>query len=40
MLTDAAKDARSRAEQMAIQTGSRLGSLITARMGVVQINPA
>ena len=39
MLADASKDARLRAEQIASNTGSRLGNLITARMGVMQVNP-
>jgi hypothetical protein len=38
MLADASKDARLRAEQVAINTQSTLGKLITARMGVLQIN--
>lgn len=38
MLADASKDARSRAEQIAANTGSTLGKLITARMGVMQVN--
>lgn len=40
MLAEASKDAHNRAEQIATQSKSRLGSLITARMGVMQINPA
>jgi uncharacterized protein len=39
MLADASKDARLRAEQIASNTGSQLGRLITARMGVMQVNP-
>ena len=39
MLADASKDARLRAEQIASNTGSHLGKLITARMGVMQVNP-
>ena len=39
MLADASKDARLRAEQIAFNTGSHLGRLITARMGVMQVNP-
>lgn len=38
MLADASKDARLRAEQIALNTGSTLDKLITARMGVLQIN--
>jgi uncharacterized protein len=40
MLADASRDARERAEQIAQHAGSRVSSLITARMGVMQINPA
>jgi hypothetical protein len=40
MLAEASKDAKLRAEQVALNTGSKLGGLITARMGVMQINPA
>lgn len=39
MLADASKDARLRAEQLAANTGAHLGKLITARMGVMQVNP-
>ena len=39
MLAEASKDARLRAEQIARNTGSHLGKLITARMGVMQVNP-
>jgi len=39
MLADASKDARLRAEQIASNTGSHLGKLISARMGVMQVNP-
>jgi len=39
MLADASKDARLRAEQIAANTGSHLGKLITAHMGVMQVNP-
>ncbi len=39
MLAEASKDARLRAEQIARNTGSHLGTLITARMGVLQVNP-
>jgi len=38
MLAEASKDARLRAEQIASNTGSHLGKLITARMGVMQVN--
>jgi hypothetical protein len=38
MLAEASKDARARAEQIAINTKSSLGKLITGRMGVLQIN--
>jgi hypothetical protein len=40
MLHEAAKDTRVRAEQIANATGAKLGSLRSARMGVMQINPA
>jgi uncharacterized protein len=40
MLAEASKDAHTRAEQIATQSKSRLTSLLTARMGVMQINPA
>jgi uncharacterized protein len=40
MLAEASKDARTRAEQIATNAKSRLSSLINARMGVMQINPA
>lgn len=40
MLAEASKDARMRAEQIASQAKSEVTSLITARMGVMQINPA
>ena len=40
MLAEASKDARLRAEQIAANTGSKLGGLLTARMGILQINPA
>jgi len=40
MLAEAAKDAKTRAEQIANSTGSRIGSVRTARMGVLQITPA
>jgi hypothetical protein len=38
MLAEASKDARLRAEQLAINTNSTLGKLITGRMGVMQVN--
>jgi hypothetical protein len=40
MLAEAAKDSRVRAEQIATSTGSRIGPLRQARMGVIQINAA
>jgi hypothetical protein len=40
MLAEASKDARSRAEQIAVQAKSEVTSLLNARMGVLQINPA
>ena len=40
MLHEAAKDTRVRAEQIANATGAHLGSLRSARLGVMQINPA
>jgi hypothetical protein len=40
MLHEAAKDTRVRAQQIADATGARLGPLRSARMGVMQINPA
>jgi hypothetical protein len=40
MLADASRDARARAEQIATNTGTGLGGLLAARMGVLQINPA
>lgn len=40
MLAEASRDARLRAEQIAGNTGATLGGLLTARMGVLQINPA
>lgn len=39
MMGEAAKDARTRAEQIAAQGGRALKELRSARMGVVQINP-
>lgn len=38
MLAEASKDAKLRAEQIAQNTGARLGRLITAKMGVMQVN--
>ncbi len=40
MLSEAAKDAKLRAQQIAQSTGSSIGSVRTARMGVLQITPA
>ena len=40
MLAEAAKDAKARAQQIAQSTGSSVGSVRTARMGVLQITPA
>ena len=40
MLSEAAKDAKTRAEQIAKSTGSSIGSVRSARMGVLQITPA
>jgi hypothetical protein len=40
MLAEASKDARNRAEQIATQAKSQVTSLVTARMGVMQINAA
>lgn len=40
MLSEAAKDAKARAQQIAQSTGSSIGSVRTARMGVLQITPA
>jgi hypothetical protein len=39
LLAEASKDAHLRAEQIATNTHSRLGALITAKMGVLQVNP-
>jgi hypothetical protein len=39
MLAEAAKDSRVRADQVATSTGSHIGPLRQARMGVIQINP-
>lgn len=40
MLAEAAKDAKTRAEKIAESTGSSIGSVRTARTGVLQITPA
>jgi hypothetical protein len=40
MLAEAAKDAKARAQQIAQSTGSSIGPLRSARMGVLQITPA
>jgi hypothetical protein len=40
MLAEASKDAKKRAEQIALSTNSSIGSVRTARMGVLQITPA
>ena len=40
MMAEAAKDAKTRAEKIAESTGSSIGSVRTARMGVLQITPA
>ena len=40
MLAEAAKDAKARAQQIAQNTGSSVGSVRTARMGVLQITAA
>lgn len=40
MLAEAAKDAKLRAQQIAQSTGSSIGSVRTARMGVLQITAA
>lgn len=39
MLAEATKDATTRAEQIVNNANGRLGSLVEARMGVMQINP-
>jgi uncharacterized protein len=39
MMAEATRDARSRAEQIAMQGGREIKELRNARMGVVQINP-
>lgn len=40
MLAEAAKDAKVRAQQIASSTGSSIGSVRSAKMGVMQITPA
>ena len=40
MLAEAAKDAKVRAQQIASSTGSSIGNVRSARMGVMQITPA
>jgi hypothetical protein len=40
MAAEASRDARNRAEQMALQAKTSITSLISSRMGVMQINPA
>jgi len=40
MLAEAAKDAKIRAQKIATSTGSTVGSLRSAKMGVLQITPA
>ena len=40
MLSEATKDAKERARQIAENTGSSIGSVRSARMGVLQITPA
>lgn len=40
MLAEAAKDAKERATQIANSTGDKIGSVRSARMGVLQITPA
>ena len=39
MLAEAAKDAKTRADKIAESTGSSIGSIRSARMGVLQITP-
>ena len=39
LLSEATADAKKRAEQMAASTGSRVGAIRSARMGVFQITP-
>lgn len=40
MLSEAAKDAKVRAQQVASSTGSSIGSMRSAKMGVLQVTPA
>ncbi|MFN2453801.1 MAG: SIMPL domain-containing protein [Pyrinomonadaceae bacterium] len=40
MLAEAAKDAKVRAQQIASSTGSTIGSVRSAKMGVLQVTPA
>ena len=40
LLADASRDAKLRAEQIARNTGSQVGPLVSAKMGVLQINAA
>lgn len=40
MLAEATKDAKARAEQIAVNTGGKIGKLRSAKMGVMQITPA
>ena len=40
MLGEAAKDAKTRAEQIANSTGNSIGAVRSAKMGVLQITPA
>jgi hypothetical protein len=40
MLGEAAKDAKTRAEQIAASTGNKIGTLRSAKMGVMQITAA
>ena len=40
MLGEAAKDAKTRAEQIALSTGNSIGPVRSAKMGVLQITPA
>jgi hypothetical protein len=37
MISKATEDARTRAEQIAINSGGKLGKLISAKMGIFQI---
>jgi hypothetical protein len=39
MLADATRDAATRAQQIAANSGAELGAIVDARMGVMQINP-